>query len=559
MLVRRKLEEAIEQALGKMQGEGFIPSAGAIEALVERPSNPVYGDYASTIALRMGRTLRRNPLEIARKIVDLLPSLEEIEKVEIAPPGFINFTLSRDWLVRQVEEILRRGEEFGNLDLGGGGLVQVEFVSVNPTGPLHIGHGRGAVLGDTLANLLAAAGYRVVREYYINDAGSQIEAFSRSLYARYKQVLGLPYEMPSDGYQGEYLVDLARKIVEEEGDKFIRLSEIASEEEAIVRIGKLGISKVLEEIKRDLELLGIRFDVWFSEQSLLDGEDFRKALEILEEKGYLARREGALWFTSSALGEDKDNVLVRASGKPTYFGTDIAYHYNKFLVRGFDRVINIWGADHMGHVSRLRAAVEALGVDPKRLSIIITQMVNLRRGEEQIKFSKRRGEVITLRELVEEVGRDVCRFFFLSRSPESQLDFDLELARKQSEDNPVYYIQYAHARIAGILRNAREKGIEVERGDGNVNLLTHDSEIALIKKLVLLPEIIEMAAKNLEPHHLPFYALDLATVFHQFYKQCRVISEDAELTGARLKLVRATQIALRKVLGILGISAPERM
>jgi arginyl-tRNA synthetase len=401
--------------------------------------------------------------------------------------------------------------------------------------------------------VLSAAGYAVEREYYVNDAGNQMDAFFRSLYCRYLQALGRECEMPADGYQGYYPVELARKIVAEKKKAFLDMPS----EQAVQEIGRFALPRVLADIKSDLKLLGVDFDVWFSERTLFEKGQYEQAMALLRKSGYIEEREGAQWFVSTALGEDKDNVLVRTNGAPTYFASDLAYHYNKFLERGFDQVINIWGADHQGHVSRMKAVVSALGIKPERLKIIISQMVTLRRGETLIKLSKRTGELITLRELVEEVGADACRFFFLSRSADSQMDFDLELAKKESADNPVYYVQYAHARIASILRLAQEQKIDYSQGD--VGLLTHEAELDLIRKMVSLPEIIELAAQKLEPHHLPYFAQDLATSFHAFYKQCRVVSEDKALTGARLKLVKTTQIILAKTLGLMGMTAPERM
>jgi len=429
----------------------------------------------------------------------------------------------------------------------------VEFVSVNPTGPLHVGHGRGAILGSTLANVLVAAGYNVEKEYYINDAGSQIDAFYHSLYARYQQCLGSDAEMPSDGYLGSYMVDLAKEVIAEEGDRFLALPE----PEAVSLLGQLGLDKVLKQVRADLELLGVSFDVWFSEQSLYEKGQYQTAMSLLRQGGYIAEKEDAIWFVSTALGEDKDNVVVRGDGSPTYFATDIAYHYNKFLERKFDRVINIWGADHQGHVSRMKVVVGALGISPERLQVIISQMVTLRRGGEVVRISKRSGDIITLREVAEEVGSDACRFFFLSRSANSQMDFDLELAKKESPDNPVYYVQYAHARIASILRLAQQR--EIDYSDGDVSLITTEPELTLIRKLLLLPELVETVARTLEPHHLTYYAQDLATVFHSFYKQCRVISRNEALTKARLKLVEAAKIVLAQTLHLMGMTAPEKM
>ncbi|MCK4354718.1 MAG: arginine--tRNA ligase, partial [Dehalococcoidia bacterium] len=377
--------------------------------------------------------------------------------------------------------------------------------------------------------------------------------FNRSLYARYQQCLGKEISVPTDGYQGNYMIDLAKEIVDKEGDRFLALPG----EEAASELGEIGLSKMVEEIKQDLKLINVEFDTWFSEKSLYHNKQYHQTMELLQREGYITRKDNAIWFESSALGEDKDNVLVRSDGSPTYFASDIAYHYNKFLERKFDTVIDIWGADHQGHVPRMKAAIKALGKNPEQLKIIICQLITLRRGEEIIRISKRSGDIVTLRELVHEVRPDVCRFFFLSRSADSQMDFDIELAKKQSADNPVYYIQYAHARIASILRLAKQRRIDYIQGD--VSLLTTGPELTLIRRLLLLPEIIEGVVNTLEPHHLPYYAQDIATVFHSFYKQCRVVSKDETLTKARLKLVRATQIALAKVLHLMGMTAPESM
>jgi arginyl-tRNA synthetase len=492
-------------------------------------------------------------MAIAERISEHIVPPPQVDKVWVAPPGFINFTLREDWLSTEVESILAAGEAYGDIDLGKGKQVQVEFVSVNPTGPLHVGHGRGAVLGSTLANVLAVSGYAVEREYYINDMGNQIANFGRSLYARYQQCLDKEAALPPDGYHGNYMIDLAKEIIQEQGDKFSLLPE----SEAASQLAEVGVARMLQRIKQDLEPLNVTFDAWFSEKSLYQGGQYSRAMELLQSGGYIARKEDATWFESSALGEDKDNVLVRSDGSPTYFASDIAYHYNKFLERKFDRVIDIWGADHQGHVPRMKAVLRALGCDPEQLKVIICQLVTLRRGEEIVKVSKRSGDIVTLQEVIEEVGPDPCRFIFLSRSADSQMDFDMELAKRQSADNPVYYVQYAHARIASILRLAKQREIDYSQGD--VSLLTSEPELTIIRRLILFPEIVERVAATLEPHHLPYYAQDLATVFHSFYKQCRVVSEDEALTSARLKLVKASQIVLAKVLRLMGMSAPEKM
>jgi arginyl-tRNA synthetase len=553
LVLKQTLIELLKRAASEAQRLGKLPPLTFPEVVVEHPRNPEHGDYASSFALKLARATGLDPIVIANDMVGLMVPGPEISRINVAPPGFINFILNNDWLVSQVESILAAGNSYGNINLGQGKRVQLEFVSVNPTGPLHVGHGRGGVLGSTLANVLTGAGYEVETEYYINDAGSQIEAFYRSLYARYQQGLGIDAEMPSDGYLGSYMIDLAKEIIAEEGDRFLTLPE----PEAVSQLGRLGVEKVIELIKSALKLLGVTFNVWFSEQSLYDNKQYDKAMSLLREGGYIAEREGATWFVSTALGEDKDNVVVRGDGSPTYFASDIAYHYNKFIERKFDKVIDIWGADHQGHVSRMKAVTGALGIPPERLGVIISQMVTLRRGDELIRISKRSGDIITLREVIGEVGSDACRFFFLSRTADSQMDFDLELAKKQSEDNPVYYVQYAHARIASILRLAEERGIDFR--DGDVSWLTTEPELALIRKTLLLPEVVEVVAHTLEPHHLAYYAQDLATVFHSFYKQCRVVSQDEALTKARLKLVEAAKIVLAKTLHLMGMTAPDKM
>ncbi|MBN2463295.1 MAG: arginine--tRNA ligase [Dehalococcoidia bacterium] len=553
MVIKHKLAKALEQAVAHAQREGMLAAAALPEIILERPQNPEHGDYASSLPLKLARTNEMAPLKIAEKIIEFMPPLTEVSRTVVAAPGFINFELSSDWLAQQVAAILDAGDSYGNITIGVKKPVQIEFVSVNPTGPLHVGHGRGAVLGSTLANVLNATGYAVEKEYYINDAGSQLDAFNRSLYARYQQSLGINVEMPSDGYMGNYMVDLAKEIVDKEGKHFSTMIVEAATKE----LGALGVNTIMSMIRQDLELLGVEFDVWFSEQSLYKKGQYKKAMKLLSDGGYVSEKENATWFTSSALGEDKDNVLIRSDGSPTYFASDVAYHFNKFLERKFDTVINIWGADHQGHVSRMFAVVNALGINPGRLKIIICQLVTLRRGKEVVRVSKRSGDIITLREVIDEVGSDACRFVFLSRSADAQMDFDLELARKQSADNPVYYVQYAHARIASILRLAAEKGIDYSRGD--VSLLTAEPELTLIRRMMLLPEMLELISDTLEPHHLPYYAQDLATVFHSFYKQCRVVSKNQELTWARLKLVKAAQIVLARTLHLMGMTAPESM
>ena len=561
MLVRDTIANAVAAALEQANRDGAINVDSVPDIEVERPNNAEHGDFATNLPLRLARAARANPLQLAQLIAERIESSSEIDSVAPAPPGFINFKLSEAWLQLQVEAVRAAGDSFGASDVGAGRKVMVEFVSVNPTGPVHVGHTRGAVLGSALANTLAAAGYHVTREYYINDAGSQMEAFYRSVWTRYRQALGHDAEMPENGYQGDYIADIASEIIDSNGEGYLESREAT----AVREIGDVAREKMVSLIRDDLDAIGVAFDNWFSERWLFQNpdspnSDYDRAIGRLREGGHLAERSGALWFISTALGDERDNVVVRSSGEPTYFASDIAYHYNKFAERGFDRVIDIWGADHQGHVPRMKAAVQALGIEPENLTVLISQMVTLKRGDETVRASKRTGDFVTLRELVDEVGTDACRYFFLARAPSTQMEFDLELATRESSENPVYYVQYAHARNASILNLAAERGIDYSQGD--VSLLTHPNELELIRTMLRLPELIVQVAENLEPHHLPHYAMELATAFHHFYENCRVISanpDDNELTLARLKLVSAAQVAFRRTLTLMGMSAPDRM
>ena len=546
----------VATAVQRARQEGAIQLESVPDVLVERPGNPDHGDFATSLPLRLARATRINPLKLAETLIEFIPAAEEVDRVEAAHPGFINFHLNDKWIQAQVEVVREAGSEYGNVPAGQGRPVMVEFVSVNPTGPVHVGHTRGAVLGSTLANTLDAAGYAVTREYYVNDGGTQMEAFYRSVYARYREALGQEADFPANGYAGEYINDLGREIADSEGSRFLEMEEA----QAIREIGDIGREKMVSLIRGDLEEIGVTFDNWFSERSLYGNQEYEQAMGLLRDKNYLSERDNALWFNSTMLGDDKDNVVVRSSGEPTYFASDIAYHYNKFVKREFHHVIDIWGADHQGHVPRMKAAVEALGIEPDGLTVLISQMVTLKRGTEVVRASKRTGDFVTLRELAEEVGADACRFFFLARSPSTQMEFDLELAKKESSENPVYYIQYAHARNFSILNLARSRNIDWSRGD--VSLLADPNELTLIRTMIRLPELVEQMARSLEPHHLPHYAMELATAFHWFYENCRVISanaEDNDITLARLKLVESAQIVFRRTLELMGMNAPERM
>nr|MBC7244343.1 arginine--tRNA ligase [Chloroflexota bacterium] len=555
-MIRDEIAKLVHKAIEEAQKHGNLPKFDIPEIPVERPKQEGHGDLATPVCLQLASLARMAPLHIAHIIVQHMSLSDSLGNVEVAGPGYINFSLSPSWLARQVDVILQAGDRYGDIELGGRRKVQVEFISANPTGPLHIGSGRNAVVGDALANVLAAAGYDVQREYYVNDAGTQMGLFAESLYARYAQALGQDEPLPEGGYQGSYMVEMGQRAAREYGPRFLNMER----SEALKALGDIGLAYTLESIRADVALMGIHFDRWFSERTLYEDGTFEHVMALLRERNYIFERDGAVWFAATALGGDKDEVIIRSGGAPGYFASDIAYHYNKFVCRGFDWVIDVWGADHQGHVPRMYAMMRALGLDPQRLSIIIYQLVTLKRRGEVVRLSKRTGDMITLREVLEDVGADAVRFFLLSRAAESQMDFDLELAKEHSNENPVYYIQYAHARISSILRVAQERGLE--RGDGDVSLLSHPMELALIRRMLMLPEIIELAATNLAPHHLAAYALDLASQFHVFYRDCRVVSSDPadyELTQVRLKLVRAAKIVLAKTLRLMGMTAPEQM
>jgi arginyl-tRNA synthetase len=500
---------------------------------------------------------KKSPLNIALDIVENADyEGTYVESMEVAGPGFINFKLNRLWLYKTVEIIHNEKKNYGRVDIGGGKKVMVEFVSANPTGPMHMGNARGAALGDTLAAVLEAAGYDVTREFYINDAGNQIEKFAKSLEARYLQLLGQQAELPEGGYQGQDVIDHMKELIERDGDKYL---DMAPEERQKI-FAAYALKKNLESIKRDLENFGVHFDVWFSEQSLYDNNEITDAIEHLKRQGYTYEQEDAVWFKASQFGVEKDEVLVRSNGIPTYFAGDIAYHRNKFVTRGFDWVIDIWGADHHGHVARMKGAVQALGIDPDRLDVIIMQLVRLLRNGEVARMSKRKGQSITLADLIEEVGKDAARFFFNLRSADTHLDFDLDLAVEKSNENPVFYVQYAYARISSILSQVAQEGITVPAIDSiNLTLLKEESELALMKKLAELPEEITKAAQTIEPTRITRYVLEVASLFHSFYNSCRVMGDDEGLMMARIALIEATRIVLKNVLDLLSINAPERM
>ena len=552
-----------EQALAAAQAAGDLPRFAAPEVTTEHPARPEHGDFSANLPLRIQGLARMKAIEVAEALRRHVPAHPAVDRVVVAPPGFLNYYLSPGWAAAQADLIAAEGAAYGGADLGGGQRVQIEYVSANPTGPIHVGNGRGAAIGSTLANVMTAAGYRVEQEYYVNDAGTQVTIFGRTLYARYEQLFGREVTIPENGYPGEYVIDAARALQAQHSDRYLR----PPGEEPDPELGRVGLELMIAGIRADLERMGVRYDRWFSERSLMAPTPgggggayapYDEVMALLERQGQVARRDGAVWFTSTDLGESKDNVLVRSDGQPTYYATDIAYHYDKFITRGYDRVIDIWGADHQGHVSRVKAAVQAVGGDADALDVLLYQLVTLRRGDVVVPLSKRAGEIVTLSDVIDEVGVDATRFFFLLAGANQTMDFDLDLAKKQSDDNPVYYVQYAHARIAGVIRRAIEDGVASTGAD--TALLTHEAEQTLLRKLLLLPEVVEKVVLELAPHHLAHYAQELAGAFHFFYSQCRVIQADEPaLTQARLRLLEATQVVLARTLGFMGISAPDSM
>ena len=554
---QKEIAQIVVSALQSAIAAEDLPRVGDVTATVERPKNSDHGDYSTSLALTLASSMRMAPRDIASKIADAVSPSSLVCDVSIAGPGFINFKLDDGWLRSQVNVIRESGVEFAHLDVGAGQKVQVEFVSVNPTGPLHIGHVRGAAIGNGIANILEAAGYDVQREYYVNDAGNQMRIFSESVYVRFMQAQGKDMELPAESYPGEFVAELGKDLYGEFGNDLDGMSAHG----VMSVIGPQALSKTLENIRSTLGRMGIEYDEWFSEQSLISGDDFDNSLDLLKERGYVSEREGALWFLGTKMGLESDSVIIRSEERgPSYFGTDIAYHYNKFVKRGFERVINVWGADHHGHIARMKAVVDSLGVDPDNLTIIINQIVNFKKGDETVRFNKRKDNFIAADDLLDAVGPDACHYIFLERTPGTHMEFDLELAKKETSENPVFYVQYAHARLCAILRSAAEREIAFE--DGDVSILTNAHELALIRRLNELPDVIARSAEMLEPHHMPHFAYEVARELQRFYEACRVISSDpadAELTKARLLLVDAARIVLAGTLNIMGMNAPERM
>ena len=547
------LRQGVAAACAQAMAAGTLPEAALPDFVIETPKDEKNGDFSTNLAMQLTRILRQNPRKIAEAIVGGIDLPGLVERVEIAGPGFINFYLVPGWLNRVLPAIQEEDADYGKSNAGGGERVQVEFVSANPTGLLHMGNARGGALGDTLAAVLNEAGYVCDKEYYINDAGNQVENLGKSVEARYFELLGRDdYQIPEDGYHGKDIIATAQRLLDEKGESLVDLPEAERRE----LMKNYALKEKVAGIRGSLENFGVVFDNWFSEQSLHDAGSVHEVVDILREKGVVYEKDGAQWLRATDGGEEKDEGLVRSNGTPTYFAADIAYHRDKFE-RGYKRLINIWGADHHGHVARLKGAMTALGYDGDDITVILMQLVRLYRGGEIVKMSKRSGKYVTLDELIEEVGKEAARFFFIMRSPDSALDFDLDLAKAESSDNPVYYVQYAHARICSILSVA---GVDTPKAaDVDLSLLTEENERVLIRKLAEWPQEVADAARELAPYHLAYYAKELANAFHSFYNSCKVLTDDAALRDARLALVDCTRITLRNVLTLLGLSAPERM
>ncbi len=599
--MKRQLTELLSAALAQLAADGGWDAAGLPEPQVERTRDPAHGDFATNLAMLLAKPARARPRDLAERLVAALPAAPLITRVEIAGPGFVNFFIAPDAYRTVVPEVLAAGHDYGRSRLGAGRRVQVEFVSANPTGPLHVGHGRGAAYGAAVADLLAAVGYDVHREYYVNDAGRQMDILATSVWLRYLELCGEPIAFPSNGYKGDYVWDIAAALHREHGDAYRaesaqvfagvpadeRPNENAGSDDGgnadggdkeahidgLIAAAKrllgdhryrycfeLALNTLLDDIREDLAGFGVEYQEWYSERSLAERGAVTRAVERLREAGQVYEKGGALWFRSSAFGDEKDRVLVRENGQSTYFASDIAYHMDK-LERGFERVIDIWGADHHGYVPRVKAALQALGDDAERLDVLLVQFAILYRGGERAQMSTRSGEFVTLRELRREVGRDAARFFYVMRRCEQHLDFDLDLAKSQSADNPVYYCQYAHARVCSVLRQAAEKGLAVDPSPGTANLerLTTDHEEALLRSLARYPEVVEIAALAHEPHQVAAYLRELANDLHTYYNAHQFLVEDADLRDARIKLILAVRQVLRNGLGLLGVGAPEAM
>ncbi|MBR9981816.1 MAG: arginine--tRNA ligase [Desulfatitalea sp.] len=554
--MKSRIQTLIINAAREALAAGALTSNQFPDVLVEAPKSDSHGDFATNFAMLAAKTQKMAPRRIAEALVTHLGDGGGLlTRTEIAGPGFVNFFVRPTAWPALVSQVLDQDRAYGASAIGRGQKVQVEFVSANPTGPLHVGHGRGAAVGDSVARILAHCGFDVQREYYINDSGRQIETLGRSVYLRALELHGRPVDFPPDCYQGDYIRDLARELLATEGADLPSLDEAA----AVARCARFAADSITTGIRQDLVDFGVTYDRWFSEQSLYDSGQVEQCLAALKARGIVYLHEGAWWFKTTALGDEKDRVVVRQNGQTTYFASDIAYHIDKYQ-RGFDRVIDVWGADHHGYIARMTAAVEAAGQRRDQFQVILVQLVNLLRGGQPVAMSTRSGEFVTLKEVVDEVGADAARFIFLTRDYDSPLDFDLEVAKQKTNDNPVFYVQYVHARIASILRKAAEQGIDsVAWHDTAGERLVEAEEIQLIKALARYPEVVEMAAQALAPHRIPYYLMQLAALFHAYYNKHRVLTDDRDLTVGRLCLVLAVQKVIRNGLGLLAVSAPDQM
>jgi len=582
--MKDQLQDLLKKCIQDLINEGLINEMPP-KVRLDHTKDKSHGDYATNIALMLAKQAKTSPLELAKIIVNQLEDASFIKKTEIAGPGFINFFLSDASNTSIVSEIIELGEMYGKSEIGKGQSILLEYVSANPTGPLHVGHGRGAAYGATVSNLLRNIGFKVDNEYYVNDAGRQMDILTVSIFLRYLSLCGEQIRFPDNGYQGQYINDIADSIVVESGESFKQSADIVFEnickdgieggdkeshiDELIVRakdllgdnfqtIFQVGIESILGGIKDDLADFGVRFEKWFSEQSLIDSGLSESCITRLKDSGHIYKKDGALWFKTTNYGDEKDRVVVRDNGNHTYFASDIAYHLEK-LERGYDKIINVWGADHHGYISRVKASIGALGHKPDKLEILLVQFANLYRGGQKVQMSTRSGSFVTLEDLRKEVGNDAARFFYILRKSEQHMDFDLDLAKSKTNENPVFYIQYAHARICSVFRQANEKGFESNLEDANLSLLTEEVEKNILRELSRYKSVIESAAIQYEPHQLAYYLRDLATQFHSYYNACTFILEDQDLTQARLSLIHAAKQILRNGLSILGVGAPESM
>ncbi|MBA2652921.1 MAG: arginine--tRNA ligase [Tatlockia sp.] len=586
--MKQTVEQLLAQALESLKLSSLIPNDLDIEIKVERAKDANHGDFATNLAMTLAKPCRQAPRQIAELIIKNIPSHPVVERVEIAGPGFINFYFFDKARSEVIAEVLKNGERFGRSNLGKGQKVILEFVSANPTGPLHVGHGRGAAFGASLANILCAAGYELSTEYYVNDAGRQMNILALSVWLRYLELAGESIAFPANGYRGDYVSEIAKKTLDEHSREFVHpwlaiANNLPDDEpqggdkeryvDALIARAKelLGLTafnlfhkqaldSVLDDIREDLAEFGVPFDNWFSEQSLEDSGAIKKGIQTLKDAGFTYEKEGALWFDATKFGDEKDRVLIRANGQTTYFASDVAYHWDKYE-RGFARVIDIFGADHHGYVTRVGAAVNALGHDETAITVLLVQFAILYRGTERVQMSTRSGSFVTLRELREEVGNDAARFFYIQRKPEQHMDFDLDLAKSESNDNPVYYIQYAHARISSVLRQLQERGLswDEEQGLAHIDFLVEPQEVALIALISRYPEVIEAAATVCEPHQLAYYLRELATGLHSYYNAVQLLCEQETLRSARLCLLKAVRQVLRNGLQLIGVSTPETM